>query len=346
VPDDRQDGRVVAALAAEKATRKGGRCYPGGMSVASHLSPSRRIFRAARALLPVGVFLAPLDASALSCEVEGVTAPFLRPVDVPTNTRIWCTTQGQLPSGSIVLRDAQGSVVSGTHSALSMRNLTVVVFRPDEKLAPESTYTYTCPLKDVFEFTFTTGAGPRLGAPPVPDASQWAAQAFYREGRDNYLVSFDNAAAEDSIVVFDVGGAASMDVDGPSGALSDVDDAVSHGVVYVGNSVCQNNWPEATLGASTTVALGTFDVTGAFSGWSETVTVTIPSTVDDRSPEGNPPGLDETPNTDSPPGGAPSGCGLSPPPDGFPMAASALAVVTGLTAARRCRHHRACRQKK
>jgi hypothetical protein len=303
----------------------------------------------------VAVFLAPLDATALSCEAAGVVAPFRQRADVPTNTRIWCTEELQWPIESIVLTDAQGSVVSGTQAALYLPDVTVLVFRPDVELAPESTYSYKCPVSDASEFTFTTGAGPRLGTPPVPDSSRWTAGAIRRDDmRDSYGVSFDSAAEPDSIVVFDIGGAASMDVDGPSGVLSDVTEALYRVDVYVGSSICENNWPEATLGASTTVALGAFDVTGAFSGWSDTVTVTLPGTLDDRSSGSNTAGLGGTSGTASAPDSAPAGgsagssarplggCGLGAVPDGSPMAVGALAAVTGLAAARR-RHHRRAR---
>src|SRR5688572_20092092 len=130
-------------------------------------------FRAARAVVAAGVLLAPLDASALSCELAGVTAPFRRTAQVPTNTRIWCTEERQWPIEAIVLRDARGSVVSGTQEALFLPDRTVLVFRPEQELDPESTYTYQCPLLDVSEFTFTTGAGPRIGAPLQPDSSRW-----------------------------------------------------------------------------------------------------------------------------------------------------------------------------
>jgi hypothetical protein len=315
-------------------------------------------------LVAVGVFLAPLDATALSCAEVGVTAPFRSRSDVPTNTRIWCAEEQQGPTESVVLRDAQGGVVSGTQGTLAMPDVTVLVFRPDVELAPESTYTYECPGHGS-EYTFTTGVGPRVGAPPVPDSSRWAARATYKPDMgDSYAVSFDSAAPAGSFVVFDIGGTASMDADGPSGVLSDVTEALYPGKVAVGSSICQNNWPEAALGASTTVALGAFDVTGAFSGWSDPVTVTLPSTLDDQSPESNTAGLDDqssesntagldaVPGSGSPLDGAPasespradarplSGCGLGTMSDGSGMAIAALAAVTTLAAARRRRHRR------
>jgi MYXO-CTERM domain-containing protein len=290
--------------------------------------------------MAVGVFLEPVDASALSCAPAGVTAPFLRTTDVPTNTRIWCTEEQEWPIQSIVLKDAQGSVVSGTQTTLSLPDMTVVVFRPDVELDPESKYTYQCPLLDVSEFTFTTGTGPRIGTPPVPDSSGWTAQAFHRDDvGDNYLVSFENAAEADSIVVLDIGGVASIAAEAPSGVVSDVTDAVYVDSVYVGSGACENNWPDATLGASTTVALGAFDVTGAFSGWSDTITVTLPNTLDNRSLGSSTLDGEETPSAEGRPNTALRGCSLIPVPNGSGIAVWALAAVTGLAAARRRRHH-------
>jgi len=301
--------------------------------------------RAARALLAVGVSFAPVDASALSCALPGVTAPFQRTADVPTNTRIWCTEERQRPIETIVLTDAQGSVVSGTQSTLFLPDETVVVFRPDVELDPESTYTYQCPLVEVSPFTFTTGTGPRMAPPRVPDSSRWTAQAFHRDDAgDNYLVSFDDVAEAGSIVVIDIGGAAAMDAEGPSGVLSDVTDALYGTGVYVGSGACQNNWPEATLGASTTVALGAFDVTGAFSGWSDTVTVTLPSTLDDRSARSNTAVREGVPSADTPPQGGPEGCSLGRVPHGSRMAVGALAALVGLAVVRRWPHRGTQRQ--
>jgi hypothetical protein len=332
------------------------------MSVASTSALAGCTFRAAPAFVALGVFFAPLDARAMSCLDVGVTAPFRQSTDVPTNTRIWCTQELQWPIESIVLTDAQGSIVSGTQAELSLPDARVLVFRPDVELAPGSTYTYKCPLRDYSEFTFTTGAGPSIGAPPMPDPSRWEARASNRDMQDSYGVSFDSGAQPGGIVVFDIGGAASMDADGPSGVLSDLTEALYRVNVGIGSSVCQTNWPEATLGASTTVALGAFDVTGAFSGWSDAVTVTIPSTLDEPSSGTNTAGTGgssstdssstDSASTDSPPDSAPAGgradsetrslsaCGLGPAPGGSPMAGGALAAITGLAAAWRRRHHR------
>ncbi len=41
---------------------------------------------------------------------------------------------------------------------------------------------------------------------------------------------------------------------------------------------CDTNWPDAFLGASTVVRVGSLDLTGRFSGWSDPVTVTMPTT--------------------------------------------------------------------
>lgn len=50
----------------------------------------------------------------------------------------------------------------------------------------------------------------------------------------------------------------------------------SPGFYWVGTGGCLYSWPGAELGASTRFRLGAFDLTGAFSGWSESIDLTIP----------------------------------------------------------------------
>lgn len=224
-------------------------------------------------------------AYALSCALPGFIAPIPDSVQVPTNTLVWCTKGAETSSPPVRLRDAAGAEVSGTETQLSMYGYAMLVFRPDSELAPNTRYTVECPARypDEPSSVFTTGAGARTSPPAVPSVSRIETHA-YPEGAwgASYYALFRDAGEAGSIVVVDLARGASLEADDPSGSVADAAHFFLASDVFVGTGPCGGSWPGATLGASTTVALGAFDETGAFSGWSETVTVTIPgeATVD------------------------------------------------------------------
>jgi hypothetical protein len=306
-----------------------------------------------RALVPSALVLgmaltATGPARALSCEEREVQAPLPNAVDVPTNTRIWCSTLPWIESPQIVLEDASGGAIDGTASVLGTPgDYDLLVFQPGNELAPNTEYTVTCPIpKDIpGAYSFSTGAGPRHAPPRLPDVSNVRIMARENpEDGPTFGASFRDALEPGSLAVFDVGGAAALDSGGPAGALSDLRFVRTIAVdAWVGHGPCGGNWPGATFGASTTVRLGAFDLTGAFSGWSDTVTISLPAEREaDSETEGTePPAPDEASAT--PPsersGARDLGCNLRPP-SGPPLRAAALlslALGVALRARRRPR---------
>jgi hypothetical protein len=89
----------------------------------------------------------------------------------------------------------------------------------------------------------------------------------------------------DSIIVLDLAGSSTLDAAGPSGDVADATLSFTEEFL-VGSYPCGGNWPEAGLGASTTVALGAFNLAGEFSGWSDTLPITLPTRYTTEEPEG------------------------------------------------------------
>ena len=183
-------------------------------------------------------------------------------------------------------------------------------------------------------FSFTTGAEPRLTPPRVPDLSRVEVGAAEGYWGTNYQATFRGAIEGGSLIVLDLGGGAALDPDAPAGATSSfAATAPDDTDAWVGVGPCGGNWPGASLGASTSVALGAFDLTGAFSGWSDTVTVTLPDQAEPL-PEEERPFSSTTPYR----GAGHSSCNLRPAPSSAFGAAALLSLaLVGVARARRKR---------
>jgi MYXO-CTERM domain-containing protein len=220
-------------------------------------------------------------AHALSCASPELVAPVPDAVDVPTNTLVWCSKDPQSSASPIRVTDSEGGDVSGTQTVMSLPQYELLTYRPDAELASNSTYTVSCPIRYEGQspsFVFTTGAGPRLEPPAVPSVSRVKIDVYPDFGwGPAYFAEFSEANEPQTIVVLDIpAGRGTLNPEARSGFVADAQHLSQTTDVGVGWGPCGGNWSDAKLGASTTVALGAFDVTGAFSGWSDTATVTIP----------------------------------------------------------------------
>lgn len=245
-------------------------------------------------------------AHALTCEAPGATAPAWESIDVPTNTLIWCTRWVVDASFQLHVTDAQGQVVSGTQTLLTSTQFQTVVFRPDTDLAPGEQYSYQCNEFVTQPISFTTGAGPRNEPPALPNLERMQLHADPDSGwGERLLASFPNISARDTIVVLDIEGGPALDAAALSGGLDDVKLMnAPEGTAFVGRAPCVGNWPDAALGAATRVRFGAYDLTGAFSGWTDWKTVTLPDQFEEEA------GEKPEPVTPTPPSG--------PAPDGLP----------------------------
>jgi hypothetical protein len=255
-------------------------------------------------------------ASALSCQERGVRAPALDATAVPTNTRIWCPTYYDVAQTDVELVDPQGQQVSGTQTLLSFGGNLMAVFRPDAELAPQTQYQVICPQFRDWTHSFTTGSGPSQAPPELPSLQQISVRAIPDDGWGAGLFArFSAVSPANTIVVLDLNGGAQLDASAPSGRLTDAQLMQSaDSVLSVGKAPCLSNWPQAALGASAQIRLGAFDLTGAFSGWTESITATLPEKFEGEpslaQPESDP--LAPLPTTPVAPDPAPSATTDSP----------------------------------
>jgi hypothetical protein len=245
-----------------------------------HIKPAFLVACAVAGLLICGA----RSATALSCAGPSLTAPLPDAVDVPTNTWVWCSHYPGDESSQIFLTDLNGRGVSGAQALLATPEYDLLVFRPDSGLEPNTEYRASCPSPhpwegdDGLEFSFSTGSSSLSKAPPIPNVAtvELSAQKGDDWG-DSYSATFQNAGELGNIIVLNLGGSSTLNPDELSGEVADPIYLTTWRDYSVGDHPCEGNWPGATLGASTTVALGAFNLAGGFSGWSDTVTVTIPS---------------------------------------------------------------------
>lgn len=160
-----------------------------------------------------------------------------------------------------------------------------MVFRPDSGLAPNAEYRVRCPnpyylegADNRREFSFSTGSSSLSKAPPIPNVATVELSAQRGEDwGDSYSALFRKAGDLGNIIVLNLGGSSTLNPDELSGDVADPTYLTTERDYWVGTGPCGGNWPDAALGASTTIALGAFDLAGGFSGWSDTVGVTLPS---------------------------------------------------------------------
>lgn len=224
------------------------------------------------------VLAAAAPARALSCPPPGLYAPAVGAVGVPTNTRIWCSVDVADEVASVRLYDADGAALSGTQTRLSALQFDLLVFTPDAELAPRSEHRAECPGSGRRSLEFSTGDGPQMRRPPVPIVSEWETHVDAGSGwGPSYFADFPQPSPSSTLILVDVGGGAALEPRSLQGAVADVRSLEREASVEIGYGPCGGNWAEAGLGATTSVALAALDLTGAFSGWSDTITFTLPN---------------------------------------------------------------------
>lgn len=220
----------------------------------------------------------------VDCAELGVSAPWNGATDLPTNTLVWCTPQAAGDSSRVQLTDARGVPVSGTQTQITASEYELLVFRPEAELAPNAQYRFRCSgaaddPSPLALSSFTTGAGPRHVVPALPDTASSTSVTADVEGLGpDYEVTIMSASPAGTILVLDLDGTAALDASQPSGSITEsaYTPYLQTTVIGIGRGPCTRTWPEAGPGASTLVRVGAFDVTGAFSGWTESTRVTIP----------------------------------------------------------------------
>ena len=236
---------------------------------------------------------ASLPASALACscmEIGGTwtTAPEDGQVDVPLNALIWVgagITRGLYEDEeqhAIELLDPSGAVMTGGEGRLRGNWDWFDVFTPDLLLEPSSTYSIR--VNGEIQATFTTGTESDTEAPEQPVETErrtWSRGptivdgGMCGDGSPSHGFSLSFAENADTfITILDAEGLADVDVDAIEGDVPALSawQSVSGGR---GFGCGGDNWDGARNGAEATFRVGSFDIAGNFSGWTEDDTIVV-----------------------------------------------------------------------
>lgn len=232
--------------------------------------------RLAIMLAAVAALLAtPSIARACSC---GGDAPVLWPetdaTGVPINARIWVGNNWFYEYTQPRLRKAGEAVnLDFTVSTINTTNGPIVVYTPDDPLAPNTTYELAECTSETCEATnvrFTTGVGADLDPPPLPiEIDRHGDSGGSRRDSCGKYKSVDVVLDTEGLLVMQLDDG-TLDPKTLSGTTSIV--TLAHGVT-VGRGACIMGWTSDDDTA--TVRYGAFDLAGNFSGWTEPDTLTI-----------------------------------------------------------------------
>ncbi len=235
------------------------------------------------ALLSSAAFLAAApDAQACSC-LEGFTefaAPSDGAVDVPTNAKVWIGGAFFGSNGDpnqLNLVDGAGQPVDVVRSTMRGDMQLLAVLTPDEELDQGGSYTVLDGGGSVVT-TFTVGFSSDVEIPAIPEEVGRQGHSDQRAPTPPGSCGFSDlvtlqVASEGLFVVANVAEANGLNTDGVQGIASQM---AFTDQVEIGRAVCMFSWPDAEPNAATEVRLGTFDIAGNFSGWTDSAAVQIP----------------------------------------------------------------------
>jgi len=234
---------------------------------------------------------APALSFACSCMQPGSTnfvAPADGAVDVPTNALVWVggAFTGGLFDGAerfaIEVVSADQVPLPGVEGRLHSNMDLIDVFTPDMLLTSGTRYEVR--VGEQVVSTFTTGDSDDTEAPPMPQETErfrWSRLAqppgFQNScgGAASYGFSFTYDLGDGVIAMIDHDGLADVDIDLIEGSVPSLTPFGS-GSLSRGGGCGGSNWDNAAPGVSTDMRVGSFDVAGNFSGWSEDESITIP----------------------------------------------------------------------
>jgi MYXO-CTERM domain-containing protein len=241
------------------------------------------IGRAILAAAAASALLCSTPARACSC-VWGsdLLAPADGEVGVPTNARIWLGARrlgwwalDSTAPPTVSLENDQGTVPAA-RSVLASAGDSLTIITPAQELQPSTAYRILADSRLLG--SFTTGAGPKLDAPAVPvevERLTYASGPFSGTSSCGSTNSVYLRIRSDGLIaVLDKDGASTLDPAALSGSAADV--STPKELIGLSSGLCRRNWPGAGWGDSASVRLGTFDIAGNFSGWSEPIEVSIP----------------------------------------------------------------------
>lgn len=241
-----------------------------------------------RLVLPLlAALLLPASAWACSCvepHTNGYVGPEFDATDVPTNTRVWLGgSEGTVPGEPDQLvpfgiESEDGDLVLFTTTTLVSDWKTHVILTPDVELLPDTVYSVIRESDDAVVTRFRTGLGPDHDPPSVPQTLSVRIHAESAQpeppsscgATDGVSVEFESDGA---IVVGDLLGRATLDVDAIDGEVAEHNDGGSR--IWFTNGGCSSAWEGLELGDVAEWQLGAFDLAGNFSGWSAVETAEV-----------------------------------------------------------------------
>ena len=185
-------------------------------------------------------------------------------IGAPTNTRIW------LPScwRPRAIMDETGLERVFFDTCIQTPLGEVGVLRFSEDLLPNTRYS-VIDWDDTANYHFTTGAGPSIEPPPLPEVDDLDITHVRDCGDRHHLATYSLSGAG-AIYLANAGETPDLDLTQFTGAVTAIEAAP--GAITIGQHPCTgaDNFPGGVSRvSSTTLRFGALDLAGNFSGWTE-----------------------------------------------------------------------------
>jgi MYXO-CTERM domain-containing protein len=241
----------------------------------------------------VGVVVATMLGTWLWCDraqacefgepIPVIEFPAEEATGVPTNPRLWLADHNELQGETLILRTPDGTEIPLVTTKVRGFAWMFLVMTPSEELLPNTRYEVSsCSLGFCGRAlrTFTTGDGPDLDPPPLPE------EIGRESGIERVVLCGANHGWVDVTVDFD--GVLVIDLDipefdeqtvtgRPDWLATDADEPIVFGDLGLG------------LRSPIHGRMGVFDQAGNFSGWVELDPIEVPGCGCTSDPEGAPP---------------------------------------------------------
>ena len=224
-------------------------------------------------------------APSFACSCLFGWSEFVAPADgaagVPTNAKIWIGGShwgaGEGNPAELRLVDSAGEEVEVALSEMWGDSQVLAVLSPSAPLEVGASYSV---LKQGGESlsTFVVGEGEDVEAPGLPvetgrEASSDARGPFPPSSCGYSDMVVIDVQSDGLFVVANITDEDALDTEALSGEASQMG---FEGEIRMGTAGCTFSWPGAEPGATTEVRLGTFDIAGNFSGWTEDEAIALP----------------------------------------------------------------------
>lgn len=252
----------------------------------------------------VAVTIRAEDVRACSCTADAPrVVPIDGSVDVVRDAKIWVPLGNRYEIEDLTIVDEDRRLaVEGTWSTIVDNVLgdnELAVFHPGRALRANTTYGVEASFVRLGAFTtgerFTVGT-PTISSPRVDSifVDVGGSSGECRRNSEHFVSVTVSAEHDGAFLLVDVDGVSSLNIAALDGLVVNI--AAGNSIGF-GSSLCAGPWPRAAPGASGLARVGSLDIAGLFSGWSEEVVVDVPL----------------LPDADEPKDDAPTSCASAPP---------------------------------